>query len=85
MHAHPLEARMAHVEGAFNQVNERLGNVDRRIDNLERRLDSFENVTALRFDQVDRRFNWLTGIVVGSWLTMMATQLTTILTILYHR
>lgn len=71
MHAHPLEARMAHVEGAFNQV-------DRRLDGLERRFDSF-------VEQMDRRFNWLTGIVVGSWLTMMATQITTILAILYHR
>lgn len=78
MHALPLEARMAHVEGAFNQV-------DRRLDGLERRFDSFEYLTALRFDQIDRRFNWLTGIVVGSWLTMMATQLTTIFTIFYHR
>lgn len=78
MHAHALEARIARVEGAFDQVNERLGGI-------ERRIDSFENLTALRFDQIDRRFNWLTGIVVGSWLTMMATLLTTIFTILYRR
>ena len=53
MHAHPLEARLAHVEEAFNQVNERLGNI-------ERRLGGF-----------DHRFNWLTGIVVGTWITTM--------------
>ena len=77
MQAHALEARIARVEGVFDQVNERLGGI-------ERRIDSFENLTVLRFDQIDRRFNWLTGIVVGSWLTMMATQLTAIFTILYH-
>ncbi|HEX3456407.1 MAG TPA: hypothetical protein VHR97_00485 [Candidatus Baltobacteraceae bacterium] len=71
MHVHSLEARMARVEGAFGQVNERLGGLDRR-------FDSFENLTALRFDQMDRRFTWLTGIVVGTWVT-------TILTILFHR
>ncbi|MBV8067901.1 MAG: hypothetical protein JO113_07980 [Candidatus Eremiobacteraeota bacterium] len=59
MHAHPLEARIAHVEGAFNQVNERLGSIERRLDGI------------------DVRFNWLTGIVVGTWIT-------TILTILLH-
>lgn len=28
MQAHPLEARLAHVEGTFVQVNERLGSID---------------------------------------------------------
>ncbi len=68
MHVHPLEPRLAHVEGAFQQVNERL-------NSLERRLDSFEHVMALRFDQVDRKFTWLTGIVVGTWITTMLTVL----------
>ena len=77
MHAHPLEARMAHIEGAFGQVNERLGGLDRQLDGIDRRLDSFEHLTALRFDQIDRRFNWLIGVVVGTWVT-------TILTILFH-
>ncbi|MBV9027572.1 MAG: hypothetical protein JO311_03070 [Candidatus Eremiobacteraeota bacterium] len=67
MHAHPLEARIAHVEGAFDQVNERLGTIDRRIDAM------------------DSRFNWVIGTIVGAWVTMIATQITTILTILLHR
>jgi tetrahydromethanopterin S-methyltransferase subunit G len=71
MHAHPLEARIARLEGGFDQVNERLGSIDRR-------LDSFEHLMALRFDQVDRRFTWLTGIIVGTWIT-------TVLTVLFHR
>jgi tetrahydromethanopterin S-methyltransferase subunit G len=66
MHAHPLEARIAHVEGAFDQVNERLGSIERRLDTMD-----------IRFNHVDSRFNWLTGIVVGTWVT-------TILTILFH-
>jgi len=31
-----------------------------------------------RFATIDQRFNWLIGIVVGTWIT-------TILTILFHR
>jgi tetrahydromethanopterin S-methyltransferase subunit G len=77
MHAHSLEARVARVEGGFDQVNERLGSIDRRLDGMDRRLDSFEHLMALRFDQVDRRFTWLTGIVVGTWITA-------ILAILFH-
>lgn len=73
MYAHPLEARIAHVEGAFDQVNERLGSIERRLDTIDVR---FNQVDA-RFNHVDSRFNWLTGIVVGTWVT-------TILAVLFH-
>jgi tetrahydromethanopterin S-methyltransferase subunit G len=58
---------MAHIEGAFEQISERLGSIDRRLDAM------------------DSRFNWVIGIIVGTWVTLMATQITTILTILSHR
>jgi tetrahydromethanopterin S-methyltransferase subunit G len=74
VHAHPLDARIAHLEGAFDQVNERLGSIDRRFDSFEQ-----------RFDQVDRRFNWVIGMILGAWVTLMATQITTVLTILFRR
>lgn len=70
MSAQPLEARVAHIEGAFLQVSERLNSVDRR-------LDTMENILESRFGLIDQRFNWLTGIVVGTWMT-------TILTVLFH-
>jgi tetrahydromethanopterin S-methyltransferase subunit G len=65
---------MAHIEGAFEQINERLGSIDRRFESIDRRFESMDR----RFDQIDHRFNWLMGIVVGTWMT-------TILTILFHR
>jgi hypothetical protein len=71
MSAQPLDARLAHLEGAFVQV-------DRRLDSLERRLESFERATDSRFNQIDSRFNWLIGIVVTSGIT-------TIVTVLFHR
>jgi tetrahydromethanopterin S-methyltransferase subunit G len=58
---------MAHIECAFDQINERLGSIDRRLD------------------AADSRFHWVIGTIVGTWLTMMATQITTILTIVSHR
>ena len=64
MHAHPLEARIAHVEGTFEQVNERLGSIERRLDAMD-----------ARFNHVDSRFNWLMGIVVGTWATTLLTIL----------
>jgi tetrahydromethanopterin S-methyltransferase subunit G len=71
--AQPLEAQMAHLEGVVQQVGERLNSIDRRLDSMDGR---FAQVDA-RFAQIDTRFNWLTGIVVGTWIT-------TILTILFH-
>jgi tetrahydromethanopterin S-methyltransferase subunit G len=74
MHATPLEVRMAHIEGAFEQINERLGNIDRHFESIDRRFESIDR----RFDQIDSRFNWVIGIIVGTWMT-------TILTVLFHR
>jgi tetrahydromethanopterin S-methyltransferase subunit G len=39
MHAHPLEPRVAHVEGALDQVNERLGGIERRLDSMDARFN----------------------------------------------
>jgi tetrahydromethanopterin S-methyltransferase subunit G len=64
MRAHPLEARMAHVEEAFEQVNERLGSIDRRLDAM-----------GARFNHVDSRFTWLTGIIIGTWIATILTIL----------
>jgi tetrahydromethanopterin S-methyltransferase subunit G len=95
MHAHPLEARLAHVEGAFDRVNERLSSLDRR-------LDSFAHTVALRFDEIDRRFEGCFGQTDSrfaqldgrfaqidtrfNWLIgiVIGTWITTILTILFH-
>lgn len=77
MHAQSLEARMAHIEGAFEQINERLGNIERRFD------VGFASVDA-RFNHIDTRFNWLIGTMAGGFFTLLAVQITTTLTILFH-
>lgn len=56
-----LEARMSHIEGAFDQVNERLSNLERRFDQL--------------FESIDHRFNWVIGTVFASWITTVLTIL----------
>jgi tetrahydromethanopterin S-methyltransferase subunit G len=71
MSAQLLDARLARVEGAFEQV-------DRRLDSLERRFESLEAMLEARFGIVDQRFNWLIGIMIATWIT-------TILTVLFHR
>ncbi|MBV8639007.1 MAG: hypothetical protein JO322_13065 [Candidatus Eremiobacteraeota bacterium] len=72
MSAHALEVRMAHLEGAYEQINHRLGTVEQRLAALEVRVDTgFARVdecfTRLesRFDQ---RFMWIIGVLVVSIL-----------------
>ena len=91
MNPQPLEARLAHVEGAFVQVGERLNSIDRRLDTIEQimqcrfaqvdarfdRLESRFDRLESRFTLVDQRFMWLIGILFGTWIT-------TILTVLFH-
>jgi hypothetical protein len=84
VNAQPWEARMAHLEGAFIQVGERLNSMDRRLDSVDRRLESVEQTMNSRFAQVDvrfalidQRFNWVIGLIVGTWITTM-------LAILFH-
>jgi hypothetical protein len=63
-----MEARMARLEGAYEQISKRLGGIDRRLDGMERTLDA-------RFVQVDHKFMWVIGLVVTSWLTTISAVL----------
>jgi hypothetical protein len=74
MHTPSLEARIAHLEGGFDQVNERLASIDRRLDTMD-----------TRFNAIDARFNWVIGTVVAAWVTTISTQVATTLAILFHR
>lgn len=56
----PLEARMAHIEGTYEQVSQRLAGFELRFDAIDRRFEAidrrFEAIDH-RFDAVDRRFD----------------------------
>lgn len=60
-----IEVRMAHLEGAFEQIDKRLGSLEQRLDaglgSLERRINAFEQKS-------DRQFFWLLGLVILSML-----------------
>ena len=48
----PMESRMARLEGAYDQVSQRLMTIDPRFDGFDRKLD-------LRFDALDKKFDAL--------------------------
>jgi predicted nuclease with TOPRIM domain len=60
MSVQPLEIRMAHLEGAYEQISERLNGIDNRLTGLDHkidtRFDAFERKMDARFEVVERRF-----------------------------
>ena len=73
-----MESRLGSLEGAYLQVADRLNGMDRRFDSIDRRFDSidrrFEMVHADLADlrhEMTQRFNWLTGMLLTSWVTTM--------------
>ncbi|MBV8639006.1 MAG: hypothetical protein JO322_13055 [Candidatus Eremiobacteraeota bacterium] len=57
MSAQALEIRMAHLEGAYEQINHHLGTVEQRLGSLETRMGAGFARIDERFAQVDTRFS----------------------------
>jgi len=85
----PLEARMSHLEGAYEQVGQRLAAIDLRFDGVDRRFDAIDRhfgavdqkIELLRsslLDKIDQRFMWTIGVILSTWLA-------TFLAIFFHR
>ncbi len=63
MPASPLETRMARLEGAYDQISQRLTNIDPRFDTLDRKIDLLRDTLDKKIDaldaKVDQRFSAL--------------------------
>ena len=57
----PLEERMARLEGAFEQMNVRLGSIEGRLSAIETEIRS--------------NFRWLLGTQLTMWITIIAAIL----------
>jgi hypothetical protein len=68
MTADTLEVRIAHLEGAYEQVDKRLASVESRMGSLERKVD--EGFAHLR-GTMDMNFRWVIGIILVNWITLM--------------
>jgi len=79
MAADALEIRVAHLEGAYEQIDKRPGSLEGRIVSLERKVD--EGFAWLRQDltqaidrvgqKLDATFRWVIGIVLVNSITLM--------------
>lgn len=72
MTAQPLEIHMARLEGAYEQISDRLNGIDQRLAGIELRIDATRDMLLARMDSLhanmDRKFIWLTGLVLVSIL-----------------
>ncbi len=69
---------MARLEGAYEQIDRRLGTIEMRLESMESRFDQRFNAVDQRFNAIDQRFNvvdqrflWSIGTTVGTWITVM--------------
>jgi len=48
------------LDARMSRVEGTLEQIGKRLDSIDRRLDGF-----------DQRFNWVIGIILGTWITTM--------------
>jgi hypothetical protein len=77
---------MARLEGAYEQVGQRLTSIDLRLDGVERKIDALRDAMDTKIDslrdgmetKIDQRFMWTIGIVLTTWLTTIASIIASI-------
>lgn len=68
----PLEARMARLEGSFEQLDKRLGNVETGLHEL--RTEVRAGFSEMRSEQ-RTQFFWLLGVIVVGLVLPVVVQL----------
>ena len=77
--ADKLEVRIAHLEGAYEQIDKRLATVETTLSQL--RQEMIANFSELRHEmnelrrQVGDQFRWVVGLQILAWLSILGTLL----------
>jgi hypothetical protein len=89
MSAHPADVRLARLEGAYEQISDRLNGFDLRFSILESKIDSVRDSLRgemeQRFDRVDREFRDQRRLIIsGSFAVAGFVIVSMILPFLTH-
>lgn len=84
MPAHPLELRMSHLEGAYEQVNHRLGSLDLQMAGIGQEMTLLRQDVLSLNAALSTRIDKLVWVMVGGFATTWATTMAAILP-LYFR
>lgn len=71
MAAEPIEVRMARLEGAYEQIDRRLGNVESALQAV--RAELHQEISSLRRES-RQQFFWLLVVLVVSVLLQIASR-----------
>lgn len=64
---HPVEERIAHIEGTLDQMDKRVSSIDHRLDAMDAKFEA--------------KFNWIIGLILTSWITIIGLLVAVILKI----
>jgi len=82
MSTQPLEIRMAHLEGAYEQISERLNGIDGRLTALDQKIDAradaLERKMDAKFEAVDRRFETMDKKMTNSFIAGLTVNVATL-------
>jgi len=67
---------MARLEGAYEQISDRLNSIDARLGSLETRIDQRFAAMEQRFAALDQKFLWVIGLVLVSILLPLVQRFT---------
>lgn len=68
----PIDARMARLEGAYEQLDKRLGTIEQCMAGLEQKVDA--GFSELRRD-LHAQFYWIVGLVIAGAVLPVVVQL----------
>lgn len=71
MAVNPIEVRLAHLEGAYEQITHRLGAIEGRLGSIESRMERLEDKLLAR---MDRQFYWVLTLIVLSILVPISLR-----------
>ena len=63
-----LEVRIAHLEGAYEQIDKRLGGVESGLGLLRSEIGQLRSELTGR---MDTQFRWLLGTTMTMWMTVL--------------
>jgi len=72
MAADALGVRMAHLEGAYERIDKRLGSVEERLGAVEREVRALRTELLAR---MDRQFFWVLGLLIVSIFSPFAGRI----------
>ena len=72
MAADALEVRIAHLEGAYEQIDRRLGAIEGDVRELRNSIASLRSELLAR---MDHQFFWVLGLLIASILIPIALRL----------